>query len=323
MFKRFLRVALFLGCLLTTNISYASGINIFIPEQVFVNKAQLTLGDIAEIIGADNAKVETLKKVNLGSAPSPGSRMVLNNELLGMRISAASLNYNDVTWYIPDNITIIAKSQTISGQELLVTAQNYIKSNIPQAITDYTIENVNLPQDLLIREGTVTLKPVLPYGVRYNAPTNVFINVMVDDVLVKKVELRFNVKRYEQVVVLTNPLMPNQIITGADLAIVRVDISKIPQGYINDINKIIGKVVLRVLAAETVLNNGMLYNPIIINKASTVEIVYQNNGIEVRAVGTALQDGREGEMIRVQNEDSKKIISGLVFDESPVLIKGK
>ena len=90
-------------------------------------------------------------------------------------------------WYIPDNITIIAKSQTISGQELLVTAQNYIKSNIPQAITDYTIENVNLPQDLLIREGTVTLKPVLPYGVRYNAPTNVFINVMVDDVLVKKV----------------------------------------------------------------------------------------------------------------------------------------
>lgn len=309
--------------MLTTNISYASGINIFIPEQVFVNKAQLTLGDIAEIIGADNAKVETLKKVNLGSAPSPGSRMVLNNELLGMRISAASLNYNDVTWYIPDNITIIAKSQTISGQELLVTAQNYIKSNIPQAITDYTIENVNLPQDLLIREGTVTLKPVLPYGVRYNAPTNVFINVMLDDVLVKKVELRFNVKRYEQVVVLTNPLMPNQIITGADLAIVRVDISKIPQGYINDINKIIGKVVLRVLAAETVLNTGMLYNPIIINKASTVEIVYQNNGIEVRAVGTALQDGREGEMIRVQNEVSKKIISGLVLDKNTVLIKGR
>ena len=281
------------------------------------------MGRFAKIIGADNAKVETLKKVNLGSAPSPGSRMVLNNELLGMRISAASLNYNDVTWYIPDNITIIAKSQTISGQELLVTAQNYIKSNIPQAITDYTIENFNLPQDLLIREGTVTLKPVLPYGVRYNAPTNVFINVMLDDVLVKKVELRFNVKRYEQVVVLTNPLMPNQIITGADLAIVRMDISKIPQGYINDINKIIGKVVLRVLAAETVLNTGMLYNPIIINKASTVEIVYQNNGIEVRAVGTALQDGREGEMIRVQNEVSKKIISGLVLDKNTVLIKGR
>ena len=323
MLKKFLSLLLFIAVFSSINLSYASGINIFIPEQVFVNKAQLTLGDIAEIIGADNAKVETLKKVNLGSAPSPGSRMVLNNELLGMRISAASLNYNDVTWYIPDNITIIAKSQTISGQELLVTAQNYIKSNIPQAITDYTIENVNLPQDLLIREGTVTLKPVLPYGVRYNAPTNVFINVMVDDVLVKKVELRFNVKRYEQVVVLTNPLMPNQIITGADLAIVRMDISKIPQGYINDINKIIGKVVLRVLAAETVLNTGMLYNPIIINKASTVEIVYQNNGIEVRAVGTALQDGREGEMIRVQNEVSKKIISGLVLDKNTVLIKGR
>ena len=144
-------------------------------------------------------------------------------------------------------------------------------------------------------------------------------------IFISKIELklRFNVKRYEQVVVLTNPLMPNQIITGADLAIVRVDISKIPQGYINDINKIIGKVVLRVLAAETVLNTGMLYNPIIINKASTVEIVYQNNGIEVRAVGTALQDGREGEMIRVQNEVSKKIISGLVLDKNTVLIKGR
>ena len=67
----------------------------------------------------------------------------------------------------------------------------------------------------------------------------------------------------------------------------------------------------------------MLYNPIIINKASTVEIVYQNNGIEVRAVGTALQDGREGEMIRVQNEVSKKIISGLVLDKNTVLIKGR
>ena len=54
-----------------------------------------------------------------------------------------------------------------------------------------------------------------------------------------------------------------------------------------------------------------------------VVIVCQNNGIEVRAVGTALQDGREGEMIRVQNEVSKKIISGLVLDKNTVLIKGR
>lgn len=323
MLKKFLSLLLFIAVFSSINLSYASGIKIVIPEKVFVNSAQLTLGDIADISGDDDEKISVLKKINLGSAPLPGNSMILTNELLGMRMSGVSLNYSDITWYVPDNITITANSQTITGQELLVTAQKYIKNNIAGDITDYTIDCNSLPQDIIIRPGDISLKAVLPYGVRYNVPTNVVINVMSDDLLVKKVELRFNVKRYEQVVALAKPLLPNQIINNDDLNIIRMDISKIPQGYIKDRDKIVGKVVLRILPADTVINTGMLYNPIIITKSSTVNIIYQNGSIEVTASGTAIQDGREGETIRVQNEVSKKIVSAVVVDKNTVVIKGR
>lgn len=323
MVKKFLSLMVFIGIICSANLSYASGIEIVIPEKVFVNSPQLTLGDIAEITGDDYDRISILKKVSLGSAPLPGNSMLLTNEILGMRMSGVPFNYSDVTWYVPENITITASSQIITGQELITVAQNYIKNNISGEITDYTIECINAPQDIAIRQGEKSFKIILPYGIRYNFPTNVVIDVMVDNLLVKKVDLRFNIKRFEQVVVLSKPLLPNQIINNDDLSIVRMDVSKMPQGYIKDADKIVGKVVLRVLPTDTVINAGMLYNPIIITKSSTVSIIYQNGSIEVTAVGTAIQDGREGEMIRVQNEISKKIISAVVVDKNTVVIKGR
>ena len=53
MLKKFLSLLLFIAVFSSINLSYASGIKIVIPEKVFVNSAQLTLGDIADISGDD------------------------------------------------------------------------------------------------------------------------------------------------------------------------------------------------------------------------------------------------------------------------------
>ncbi len=49
-----------------------------------------------------------------------------------------------------------------------------------------------------------------------------------------------------------------------------------------------------------------------------VKIVFRVNGLEVSAKGTALVSGRIGQVIRVRNDASQKVLSARVIDSQTV-----
>jgi flagella basal body P-ring formation protein FlgA len=54
-----------------------------------------------------------------------------------------------------------------------------------------------------------------------------------------------------------------------------------------------------------------------------VEIVYRAPGFEVSAQGLALQSGYRGEIIKIKNLQSKKIITATVQDDGTVLVASR
>lgn len=310
-----------LMCLCSMHAAFAaSPASIRVYEKVNVAGPDIFLGDIAQIDCADDARAAALRSLKIGNAAAPGGKVVFTEDLLKIRLAAASGDYTEVVWQIPALVTVETGAQSISADTLVNLAIGFIEEQLRLEPMQrmHTVERAGMPNALLAPEGEISYQVTLPYGLKYNAPTNVLIWVYVDGQLYKKVTFRLRVHVYEQVVVTSRSLAAKQQITEADLHLENLDTSKIAAGYLTDVKKAVGLVVKRALPGGTPLSAIMLDKPVIIKRMTMINIISNVGGVEVRMEGQALQDGKEGQIIRVKNIKSDKMLNAKVVDASTV-----
>jgi flagella basal body P-ring formation protein FlgA len=83
-------------------------------------------------------------------------------------------------------------------------------------------------------------------------------------------------------------------------------------GYVTDAATLERHTLARSLPAGTALTLEALLADLIVHQGQEVTLIASAPGISVRATGKALQDGREGARVRVQNLASLKVVEGVV-----------
>ena len=312
----FLQLCLFMSC------AFAEGVTITIPLEVRVNGPLMTLGEVADIKGDDTERVTRLGQLKLGSAAAPGGHIVLTKELLGMRLAVTGFDLNHITWNVPEIVTVTTNSQSINGQSVIDKGIAAIKEKVGpnSSNTDLSIVPIGSIQDVIIPVGDSILTSSLPYGVRYNTPTTVRMTVNVNGQVVNTINLRYDVKLYRQVVVTARQLSSGEVLSNENVRYERMDTGRLQAGYFTDMNKIMGLATRRPLTPGLVVTDLMLNKPVIIKRGDLVNVVARIGGMEVAVVGKAMQDGYEGQLIRIQNVNSNKYISAKVLDETTVQV---
>ncbi len=74
------------------------------------------------------------------------------------------------------------------------------------------------------------------------------------------------------------------------------------------------------IPTNTIIYRNKLAKRILIAKDSNVKIMFRADGIEATASGKALENGVQGDIIKIENLESKRIISGEVINENVVRI---
>lgn len=307
---------------LWSNSIFAEGIKIIVAPESKVEGGVITLGQLADVSGDDVEWVRSLRQLKLGSAPPLGSSTVLSKELLNMRLRATGSDFSGIVWQIPESVTVTTNSQVVNGQALLDKAVATIEQQIGHGVSseDYNITPVTGVQDVIIPAGTMMLSADVPYGVRYNTTTNVTVSISVNGQLFSKVALNFNVKLYGQVVVVNRQVSFGEILTTDNVRYERLETGRLGAGYFKDMNKVLGLAARRSLPPGMVVLDTNVNKPLLIKQGNMVNIVAYIGSMEVSATGQAMQDGSEGQLIRVKNINSNKIMSAKVLNESTVQV---
>lgn len=315
-----LLILLQLWCMI--NLVFAESITIVVVPETRVEGAVITLGQIAEISGEDSGRVRSLEQLKLGNAPLPGGSLVLTKDLLNMRLANTGADLTGIAWKIPDSVLVTASSQSISRQTLIdkAIATTRAQAGLNVGNGDIIITPNGNVADLLVPVGNIQLVATMPYGIRYNMPTSVIVTVNVNGQQFTKVPINMDVKQYREVIVSADQINLNGIFSAGNLRYERMDIGKLSAGYFTDINKVVGLASRRALKPGMVINDSMVIKPILIKRGAIVNIVARVGGLEVTAMGQAMQDGSEGQLIRVQNVNSFKFISARVLDGSTVQV---
>jgi flagella basal body P-ring formation protein FlgA len=89
-------------------------------------------------------------------------------------------------------------------------------------------------------------------------------------------------------------------------------------GYVTDPAQLSHATLRHSLPAGAVLTAEDLLPDFMVRQGEQVTLVAALGGIEVRAAGLALQNGRQGALIRVQNATSSKVVQGVVESDRVV-----
>lgn len=142
--------------------------------------------------------------------------------------------------------------------------------------------------------GRINLK------VSCNAPTRWSIYVPTD------------IQVFHPVVVSGSPISKNTLLRDHHLSMRDMDIGRIRGSYYFHLSDVIDMESRRQLTPGTVITSSHLRLPMVISKGDSVVLSAVLGSLSVKAPATALTDGRQGQQIRVQNKQSKRIVDARV-----------
>lgn len=110
----------------------------------------------------------------------------------------------------------------------------------------------------------------------------------------------------------------DQALSAEDVKIERQQVARHDRGFFSKVEQVTGKTARRRIRAGQMLTADLLDAPLWVRRGQSVTIVARHDGIEASTLGEALANGREGEIVRVRNRSSEKIIDTQVIGDGVV-----
>ena len=198
--------------------------------------------------------------------------------------------YEAVKNYVAQNI-----NTTVEYEITLVPLANYL--NLPSCSEPMQVFTQNL-----VKPGRTAVNVRCNTGKKWA----IFVSVMVIP--------------FEHVVVLTQPLQHGETITQNHLNLVRTNVSSLHGNYLTQFDAVLNKQALRTLTTGTILLAKDFIEAKLIKRGEHVIITAVKSGIEIRMNGIAQSDGSRGQVIRVKNQNSERIINATVIDIGQVSV---
>jgi flagella basal body P-ring formation protein FlgA len=124
----------------------------------------------------------------------------------------------------------------------------------------------------------------------------------------------------EAVVAAAN-LVPNKSLSARDVTRGRVDMFAGRNGILTDPREVEGKILRAGLPVGSPILSPLLDLPISVHRGQRVVMTLSDASMTIRTTGVALEDGRAGDYISVQNPDSQKTFRAAVGDDGGVELK--
>ncbi|MDX1693367.1 MAG: flagellar basal body P-ring formation chaperone FlgA [Ketobacteraceae bacterium] len=134
------------------------------------------------------------------------------------------------------------------------------------------------------------------------------------------VNVSAKLKIFDKVVVSSRPIPKGSKIRKSMLALEEREVTRLHSGYFKDISNVEGAVSRFSLGGNRVIKPGNVSPPTLVTRGEKVVIHATTTGISIRASGIALSDGVLGEVVRVKNSQTKRIIEGRVSAAGQVTV---
>lgn len=143
-------------------------------------------------------------------------------------------------------------------------------------------------------------------------PESQALGMFLTDTKALGMEIRGRYKALTRVPVVSRAIKNGDIIVEDDIAWQLIPSRDVRHNTIKSADSLIGKTARRVVEKDSAIRSSDINAPVVVSRQSLVTLVYANGAMQLKTQGYAMNDGAEGELIRVRNARSNTIVHGVV-----------
>ncbi|MEW6417045.1 MAG: flagellar basal body P-ring formation chaperone FlgA [Nitrospirota bacterium] len=226
---------------------------------------------------------------------------------------------NRSIWVIISSVLVILVSASFfsvpiafsSSQGIEDVLKEYLRNNYPWSEID--INNLTVNNEMPGKQIEKIMIKKSPPG------KTIFVLEFEDG---KKITATANIKAYDHILVSRRAFKKGYYLQEDDVYTVLMDVRKIPNGALKDkdIEKVIGKPLLRSIIANMPLSSGMVSETSVVKKGQRVTLLVESEGLKIAAIGEMKEDSTVGKLVKAINLASKKIVKGLLINENTIKV---
>ena len=212
---------------------------------------------------------------------------------------------------------VYAEAEYQEHNSIYALINDMVASNIKAF--EYEVSVVPLDSQLKLPKCTVPMEVFTAPGAIKPGRVSIVVRCRADkkwSIFVTSV-----IKVYENVIVLTRPVMRNELITDQYLTIEKKDVSKLNGDFATQMEQVEQKQAARYMPAGTILSLKSFIEPKLVKRGDRLVISAMQPNFAVRMNGIAMMDGAKGQLIRIKNENSGRIVSATVVEQGLVAVK--
>ncbi len=194
--------------------------------------------------------------------------------------------------------------------------------NISADVEEIQVTNfASHPANITVPQGKIVYRPVsIP---RFVSPGKKFISavVTVNGSEYGRVKMHGDVHFWGRVVCLSRSVKRNTILGRDDIETDFREISMLGDDVIRNPARAVGKKLKKSLRPGSVLHSSYLRTPSLVKRGDLVTIVAQNGTLQVSAPGEVRNEGGLGEMVKVKNLMSRRLLQARVVDKGRVEVE--
>lgn len=281
-----------------------------LQESVVVSANVIRLGDLFS--GAGKRAQETV-----AYAPAPGKRAVFDSRWLYRVARAYGLKWRPLT--LKDRAIVERASTTIGREE--------IESHILEALIDRGVDadvNIQLSNRMLKIHLSEDIKATIEVeDIAFNPRTRHFTSVITAPGQTGRLQ-RFRVTgrvfQMREVPVPARRVLAGEIIRETDIEWISVRADHLRRDTILHVDQIVGKSPRHSVHAGRPIRVREVRDPVLVPKRSIVTIIFKQPRLTLTAKGRALEDGSDGQVIRIANAQSNSVIEATVVGAHMVAV---
>jgi len=282
---------------------------------------RIRLGEIAEVITDDQTLTERLLMLDLGRAAMAGEKMKISQSFIKIVLYREGYDLKTIQFSGADETQALTSSQDYLASRLLPEAKQFVCDQLKENADNVEVELAGLDKNILLPAGEVTARFLPPFSGRYDGMVLLTTKLEVDGREVKDLPLRLTVEVMSPVVVTTQPLSRGDKFSQSNVALIRWPESRTPPGAMKELQSVLGRTSNMPMVPNTVVRLDNIFDPPVIHRGQEVDAIVRQGNVELSVVTQAIEDGKLGDTVRVENTESHKLLRGKVLDEKTVLIE--
>ncbi len=121
--------------------------------------------------------------------------------------------------------------------------------------------------------------------------------------------------RFEEIVSI--PMLKHRVGSGETISAEDIEMrpyaeQRIQKETVTDIAQVVGKAPKRTISAGRPIREDEVVNPPVVIKGDSVSLIYKTPAMEIRTIGEALENGAEGDNIKIRNDTSHIVVQATI-----------